>query len=260
MASRTPTVITLACGTNLWTNQPAALTEFLGTTASRVRINLVDFDRFRVAARVVTPGFAGSVLGVQYSPDEVTWTTLATVSLTAAGTLANGWTDLPAGAKADVYLRLGGQGGNATADPVIGLVTLQLYSVPTLERGGLAEQIVTNLYGLIRNMRDNATDYKARVAAGRPVAGIVAVMVSDANAYLVRIAWITSLFDRNPALASSALGDRGFTTAQATALRDTLATAANHTITASPALLTGALINVEADWVLANIPNYERLW
>lgn len=259
MASRTPIALTLASGVNSWTNQPAAQTEFLGLTHYRVKADLSDMDKVRLSARIVTAGVAGAVLGVQYSTDESTWLPLTSgASLASIGTAVSTWLDIPAGAKGDVFLRLGGQGGDAVADPAIGLVVLEMYGIPTFERLGLVDQILSNVYGLIRNMRDNATGYKAQVTANVALATIAAVMVADANQYLLRIQWITDAFARSSVLMNAALGDMGLTTAQAVALRDTLQSVANHTKSAT--LTTGAQVNTEADFILANVPNYERLW
>lgn len=123
----TPFKITLAAGTNTWTNQPAALTEFLGGTMHRAKLEFSDVSKIRFSARVNTQGVSGAVLFLQYSTDESSWSTLATnqVSLLGTGTKVTAWEDLPAGAQGDVFVRIVGQGGNGTADPVIGNVILE---------------------------------------------------------------------------------------------------------------------------------------
>ena len=127
MLTATPAKTTLATGTNTWTNQPAALTEFLGLTVHRVKIDLTDVDKIRLDARVNTAGVSGSVLFLQYSTDESAWSTLTInqISMTATGTKATAWEDIPAGARGDVFVRIAGQSGNGTADPVIGNVILE---------------------------------------------------------------------------------------------------------------------------------------
>jgi hypothetical protein len=126
--TRTPAKLVLNSGPATWTNQPAALTEFLGTPDRRVKADLTDCDRVRLAARVSTAGAAGAVLFAQWSADEVGWNALTTQQLpiAAAGTRATPWEDVPAGARGDVFLRLAGSGGNGAADPVVGTVVLEV--------------------------------------------------------------------------------------------------------------------------------------
>jgi hypothetical protein len=258
MPGRTPIKLSFACGTNTWTNQPAALTEFLGTTVHRVKAELTDADKLRLCARVNVAGSAGSVLGVQYSLDESVWTTLTTVAMSSTGTKVSAWVDVPDEAKTDVFLRLAGQANNSTGDPVIGLVVVEVYTATTFERVGLVEQFVRNVYQLVKNMRENAQGYKDRIAAGQTAASVATVMVADAGQYLIRLGWLTDLFTNAPTLAGRCLGDLGLLTSQATSLRDTLQGVAEHTQTAT--LTTGAEVNAEADYILANVPNYAKLW
>jgi hypothetical protein len=122
MPTATPYKLCLAAGASTWTNMPAALTEFLGLLHHRQRADLTDADRCRLCVRVSTVGFNGANLKVQYSADESAWSDLtATVALAPAGTKATAWTDVPAGARGDVFL-----GGNGTADPVVGTITLEV--------------------------------------------------------------------------------------------------------------------------------------
>ena len=126
------------------------------------------------------------------------------------------------------------------------------------ERIGLVFQVIQNVHGLMRNMRDNANGYKAQVIAGRPINQIAAVMVADAQQYVIRIGWVTALATRNLTLLTNALTDLGLTITEANSLKATLLTAANHTIAAS--LTTGTEINTEADAILAAVPNMERIF
>jgi len=128
----------------------------------------------------------------------------------------------------------------------------------TFERAGFITQLIGNVYGLTRDMRDNATNYKARVTAGQNIATIAAVMVADAGLYLTRIGWINDAVTNNQTLVTNTLADLGLTLSQATSLRDTLTTVAQHTQAA--ALTTGAQINTESDFILASVPSYARLW
>jgi hypothetical protein len=128
----------------------------------------------------------------------------------------------------------------------------------TFENVGLALQLVANIHGLVRDMRDNANGYKAQVTAGRDIAGIAAVMVADANAYLTRIKWVTDAVTANQAGVNTALQALGLTLTEANQLKTLFNNTANHT--AAAALTTGAQINTEADYILANIPNWQRLY
>ena len=128
----------------------------------------------------------------------------------------------------------------------------------TFENIGLCFQLVNNVYGLVNNMRDNANSYKQQVQLGRPLAGIASIMVSDANLYLIRIQKITDLATRNMTAFTDALQALGLTVAAANSLKNTLTTVANHTISAT--LVSDTDINTESDFILANVPNLERIF
>lgn len=164
--------------------------------------------------------------------------------------------DIPTGVK---LVRVRIKSTTAADDPVYyGAALLLKRPSPSFERCGFIEQLIRNVYGLIRDMRDNANGYKSRVIAGHPINVIAETMVADADQYLVRISWVTDAVVRNQTLVSNALNDMGLTLGQANALKNNLQDVANHTKAA--ALTTGPEINTEADYILANVPNYERLW
>jgi hypothetical protein len=246
----------------VWTNLPNALAEFPGPVPpTRTKWDLTSFDVCRVLANVSVAAANGTVIGVQGSVDAAAWTTLCSVTINnATGLQVGAVATLPPAVKAagDVFLRVAGQGGNGTADPAFLSIAAQFAAQPTFGVGGLGGQILDNLFGLVRNVRQNAADYKVRVAAGQPIAGIAAVMVADADQYLVRCGWLTTAANADPTLFAAALAVRGFTLDQATALRDTIIAAANHTKAA--ALTTANEVNTEADWLLANVPAYSFLW
>jgi len=127
----------------------------------------------------------------------------------------------------------------------------------TFEQIGLVFQIIHNIYGLVANMRDNADGYKTQLAT-RPVADIAAVMVADAMQYKRRVQWITDLAARNLALFDASLGALNLTRADAISLRDTLLGVTNHTQAAN--LTSSTEITTEADYILATVPSFERLW
>jgi hypothetical protein len=138
----------------------------------------------------------------------------------------------------------------------------------TFENSGFALQLVHNMYGLVLNMRDNANGYKAQVAAGfsiedqtvdgRLQPGIRSIMKSDATAYLTRIKWFSDAVAANQTGVSNALAALGLALSEASTLRTTFNGVANHTLAAS--LTTGAEINTEADYILATIPNWQRIY
>jgi hypothetical protein len=112
-----------------WSGMPSPLTEFQGATATRTRIDLSPtYKSVRLTANLITPGAAGSVLWVQYSGDGATWTDLITgrLSLATAGVFATPWEVIPPAAAKDVIVRVVGSGGDGTASPSFGLVTIDV--------------------------------------------------------------------------------------------------------------------------------------
>lgn len=263
MGLRSAMCTNLVAGPQTWPNQPAALTEFSGATWTRHRIDLTDFDTFRLAVRVVTAGFAGATVGVQYSTDnEATWlpngSLAGAVAIDSTGAKLGSVVNLPANAKAEVVLRVAGLGGNGTADPAFGNIGVQLFSAFPIEAPGLWDQLKSESYRLANNIRDNATAYKVKAAAGVPVATVAAEMVADANAFEVRIAKVTNIVTNNLAAVQDALRYGGWTMSILTSTRDTLQAAVDHTQAAS--LTTVGEINTESDWLLANVPSYPKMW
>jgi hypothetical protein len=118
--------------TVVWTNQPAALTELFGLNDRRRKYDLTQFTEARLVVNVEVAGFAGSSLYAEFSTtDGGTYAALDNATgpnalLTTAGTIVSAAVSLTAAAKADVFLRISGINGDGTADPEIGLVTLQV--------------------------------------------------------------------------------------------------------------------------------------
>jgi len=125
--------VELNIGNTTWTNMPAAVTELFGLAHRRTILYLGACDQIRLVARVSTIGATNAVLFAQYSTDETAWSTLTgnlALGGGVAGTRKSSWAAIPAGAKtSDVFIRVVGQNGDATADPIIGNVSLQV-SVP----------------------------------------------------------------------------------------------------------------------------------
>lgn len=124
----------------------------------------------------------------------------------------------------------------------------------TFEQIGVVFQIVQNLYGLVADMRDNAQSYIGKASDSN----IAAIMAADANQYVRRINWMTDLGTRNLPVLTAALAIFGQTPSAANTFAQNLLAVANHTKAAS--LQSAADVTTEANYILANVPNYERLW
>ena len=126
----TPICITLwqDAALTAWANMPATLTEFRNVLNTRTKLDLTSSTQSRITVRQAVVAYAGSQLKVQYSTDDATWYDLSAIALstTANVTLAGTWTNVPAGAKADVFVRIVGIAGNGVVDPSFGLITLQV--------------------------------------------------------------------------------------------------------------------------------------
>ena len=136
-SAATPETLTLLSenwggfGNPAWTNQPAALTELFGTTTARVKADLTAAAQVRLLCSVATAGAAAAAVRVQYSTDQSSWSYLDGASGPSLGVGTTGlkvgaWTSPAAGAKADVFLRVVGINGDASADPAFGHVLLQV--------------------------------------------------------------------------------------------------------------------------------------
>lgn len=120
-----------------WTNKNVALQEFLNTNQRRLTLDLTNATQFRIIMNVTTQGVSGSVTGVQYSTDSGTTfrgldngnsgsNSTVTLSDLGTGSKVTSWTNLAAGAKADVILRIAGSGGDGAADPAFSNISIQL--------------------------------------------------------------------------------------------------------------------------------------
>ena len=109
-----------------WTNMPAALTEFRAVLNIRTKLDLTLATQSRIIVKIVVAPVANAKIKVQYSTDESVWADLCSVTMPATANYTNvgSWTTIPAGAKADVFLRVVGIDGNGVADPTFGLITL----------------------------------------------------------------------------------------------------------------------------------------
>lgn len=93
----------------------------------RTKQDLTYASQVRFSANVVTAGAPATDLRVQYSTDQTTWTNLTgtSVNISTTGLKVSTFTNLPAGAKQDVFLRVAGI-GNGSADPRFALMSLQI--------------------------------------------------------------------------------------------------------------------------------------
>jgi hypothetical protein len=113
----------------IWTDMPAAETEFLGSTPRRLWLNLRGLQCRLVVRIGANPAASGAALKVQYSTDEAAWTDLCSVTLGTGTyvTVKGDWTNIPADVQnSDVVIRLVGVNGDGVADPAFGLITLQI--------------------------------------------------------------------------------------------------------------------------------------
>jgi len=118
-------------GVNLvLTDQPNSEQPLANSQRSGVRVTSYQATQARLTCIVMA--LSASVnsprLYFQYSTDGVNWTgdgTLGNISLSSTGAKETAWIDLPGGAIGDVYVRVAQNGGNGTADPALGNVTIQ---------------------------------------------------------------------------------------------------------------------------------------
>jgi hypothetical protein len=126
-----PVDMTFNAATVTWTDQPAGVTEFLGLNDRRRRFDGTRFTQARLIANVEVVGATGAKLRAEFATTDggaygaLDGATGPEVLIDAAGTIVSAWVNLASGAKADVFLRIIGVGGDGAADPQIGLVALQ---------------------------------------------------------------------------------------------------------------------------------------
>ncbi len=126
-SSVAPLDILLVNASFAWTNQPVADTELVGTTSSRFKVDLTGYTEYRWMVNVNVAGVTGADLRVQYSLNDTTFSDLSSeLDIGSLGRKITSWAALPAGARADVWLRVMGKQGNATADPNLSQLRLQV--------------------------------------------------------------------------------------------------------------------------------------
>jgi hypothetical protein len=129
-----------------------------------------------------------------------------------------------------------------------------------IEATYIADQLTDNIARLVNNMRDNANGYKSALLppANQTPAQVGPIMKQDADAYLARIQLVVDLAQRSNTKYQAALAVHGWAAADLQALRTVLSDVSNHT---KAAVLNNATqINGEADYQLANVPVFERVF
>lgn len=111
----------------VWTNMPVADTELVGNTSARFKADLTGYTEYRWMVNVTVAGVTGADLRIQYSTDDNVYADLSSeIDIGTLGRKITGWASLPAGARGDVWLRVMGKQGNATADPALSQLRLQV--------------------------------------------------------------------------------------------------------------------------------------
>lgn len=125
------TTIAMSTENTTWVNQPSAVTEFLGQTYLRTKLDLTGKTQVRLTARVLTVGNTNAQLRLQWSTDESTWYYFSDVGVNpyvlidSLGTNVSSWVSMQENAKDDVFIRLVGANGDGVKDPQFGLITCQ---------------------------------------------------------------------------------------------------------------------------------------
>jgi hypothetical protein len=114
-----------------WTNMPFDETELFGAVLGRTRLNLTGAVQYRIVCMQTVAGASAADLNLEYSDDDATWNNADTAAAgecavgTGTGMKQGDWTDLVAGAKTAVQIRLVGKQGNTIADPAFSRIAVQ---------------------------------------------------------------------------------------------------------------------------------------
>lgn len=124
------TIHATASANLILTDHPNSEQPLVNSQRSAVRVNTSAFLQARLTAIVIqnSASVNSPRLYFQYSTDGVNWIgdgSGGNISLSTNGAKETTWVDLPAGAIGDVYIRVAQAGGNGSADPSLGTVTIQ---------------------------------------------------------------------------------------------------------------------------------------
>jgi hypothetical protein len=113
-----------------WTNMPAAVTEFAGTTTRRMELDLTGLTHWKISMDQSAAAVSGALLGIQYSSDGgTTWkaidsdttnaqsTTTDALSTSSSAFTISAQGAIGANAQGIIQIRIVGSAGNGTADP-----------------------------------------------------------------------------------------------------------------------------------------------
>lgn len=121
-------------GAVAWTNMPAAATEFNNAARSRQKVILTNAVDARLTLSVHVGGAAASIIYIEYSIDQTTWTAMGlSQAMDSAGAFATAFVAVPAAAQGDVWLRVMGSGGDGVIDPMFGTIGVGVrYTAPVV--------------------------------------------------------------------------------------------------------------------------------
>jgi len=138
----------------VWTNMPAALTEFPGNAFSRVKADLTGCTHYRLVVNQQVAGFAGADLNLEYSLNNSTFQAADTASAgeldvgTGTGVKVGAWAPLVDAAKQDVWLRLVGKQGDGIVDPGWREIRIQLMGQIFAPAAGSDTEVIFNSGGV----------------------------------------------------------------------------------------------------------------
>lgn len=131
----------------------------------------------------------------------------------------------------------------------------------TFEDINLALNTIQNIEGLRKDIRANATAYKADIQSGRSDSVKLAeIMKADANEYMKRLLWQQDIFasvDKKSKLTAGLLS-LGATIDEAVLLVQEMTDSANATISSN--LKSPASIRSRSDSILTEIVQHDMVW
>lgn len=133
-----------------WANMPLAVTEFLGNTFSRKKVDLSGLTHYRIVVNQSVAGATNADLNLRYS---LNGTTFVEADTAGAGEIAVGagtgvkygaWTPLVEAARNDVWITLFGKDGDGVVDPAWRQVSVQFKGNVFAPTAGTDTQVIFN--------------------------------------------------------------------------------------------------------------------